>query len=71
MFALLSISRHIRVCTDAALRNLGQLGLNVEHEGSELLDVDALALAKLVVKIRDQGSPDNLHLSRYLGDNGI
>ena len=68
MFALLSVCRHFRVCADATLGNLRQLCLDVEHEGSELFDVDALARTELVVKIRDQGSPDYLHLSRYLGD---
>ena len=71
VFALFSVSRHVRVCADATLGNLRQLCLDVEHEGSKLFDVDALARAELVVKIRDHGSPDYLHLSRYLSSNGI
>ena len=71
VLARLSVSRHVRVCADASCCNFRQLGLDIEHEGSELFDVDAPARAELILKICDQCSPDDLHLSRYLGDKGI
>ena len=71
VLACLTVGRHVGVCADAACCNFRQLSLDIEHEGSELFDVDALALTELVLKICDQCSPDDLHLSRYLGNNGI
>ena len=71
VLALFSVSRHVRVCADATCCNFRQLSLDIEHEGSELFNVDAPARTELVLKICDQCSPDDLHLSRYLGDIGI
>ena len=71
VLARFSVSRHVRVCADASCGNFRQLSLDIEHEGSELFDVDAPARAELILKICDQCSPYDLHLSRYLGDNGI
>ena len=71
VLACLSVGRHVGVCADAACCNFRQLSLDIEHEGSELFDVDAPARAELILKICDQCSPYDLHLSRYLDDNEI
>ena len=42
--------------------DLGQLCVNIESEGTELLDVDRVALAELLVDIGHETSPDDEHL---------
>ena len=71
VLALFSVSSHVGVCADATCCDFRQLSLDIEHESSELFDVDAPARPELVLKICDQCSPNDLHLSRYLDDNEI
>jgi len=67
VLALGLLSAEVRVRVDDALRDLGQLGVNVEREGAELADVDALALAQVVVQVGYQSSPHNEHLHDRIG----
>ena len=62
MLALGLLGAEVRVRVDDALRNLGQLGVNVERECAELADVHALALAEVVVEVGYESSPHNEHL---------
>lgn len=67
MLALGLLGAEVRVWVDDALRDLGQLGVNVEREGAELADVDALALAQVVVEVGYQSSPHDEHLYDRFG----
>lgn len=62
VLALLTIHVHVRIGSDLSLRDLWKFRHNVECESAELLNVNAFARAKRVVQVRDQGSPDDLHL---------
>ena len=58
---------HIGVSRDLASGNLWQLSLDVEGEGTKLLDIDTLASTELVVQVGDEGPPDDLHLRNKNG----
>ena len=64
VLALLTIHVHVRIGSDLSLGDLWKFRHNVECESAELLNVNAFASAKRVVQVRDQGSPDDLHLHR-------
>ena len=42
--------------------DVGQIRLNVEGEGSEVLDIDSLTSTQLGVQVGDQCSPNDHHL---------
>ena len=63
MLALGSLGVHIVVDVDAAaIRDFGELGLDVVNEGTEFADVDAATFLELVVQVGDEGTPHNEHL---------
>ena len=64
MFAFCAVSANVRVRCDFALRNVWQIGRDVEREGAELFHVDASASAEVVIQVGDKGPPYNLHLRR-------
>ena len=53
MLALSPLRGNVRVGVDLAAVNHWQVGLDVEGEGSELADVDTLAIAQVFVKVGD------------------
>ena len=62
VLAFLTLVVHVRISSDLPLGDLWKLRHNVECESAELLNVNTFASAKRVVQVRDQGSPDDLHL---------
>ena len=64
MLAGCALIAHIGVGGDLATRDVWQVGLDVESEGTKLLHVYALASAEVVIEVGDEGPPDDLHLSR-------
>jgi hypothetical protein len=61
--ALGSLGVDIVVDVDAAaIRDFGELGLDVVNEGAEFADVDAATFLELVVQVGDEGTPHNEHL---------
>lgn len=63
VLALGSLGVDIVVDVDAAaIRDFGELGLDVVYEGTELADVDAATFLELLVQVGDEGAPDNEHL---------
>mmetsp|Transcript_11205 Transcript_11205/g.18848 ORF Transcript_11205/g.18848 Transcript_11205/m.18848 type:complete len:232 (+) Transcript_11205:312-1007(+) len=55
--------------TNRSLGNLGQLGLDVEGEGAELLDVDASSSLDVILNVLGERLPNDQHLS--LGLEGL
>jgi len=49
--------------TEFSVADLRQLGGNVKGECTELLNVHALALAELLVKVSNEAAPHDYHLS--------
>ena len=62
VLAFLTLHVHVRISSDLPLGDLWKLRHIVECESAELLNVNTFARAKRVVQVRDQGSPDDLHL---------
>lgn len=62
VFALKSLRFNVDVGVDFSAGDHGQVSINVKGEGTETADVDTLASPEVVVKVGDQGSPDNQHL---------
>ena len=62
VLALTTIGSHVRFGCDLSASNLGKFSRDVEGEGTELLHVDAFALAEVLVEVGDEGPPDDLHL---------
>lgn len=63
VFALESLRFDVDVGVDFSAGDHGQVSINIKGEGTETADVDTLASPEVVVKVGDQGSPDNQHLS--------
>lgn len=60
ILAVSSQRRHIGVNVNlAAHGNLGELGINIEGEGTEFTDVNGSAGTELVIHVLDEGPPDN------------
>ena len=64
MLAFGTLSSHVRVSSDLTLSNAWKVSINIKGESTEFLHVDALALAKVVVQVSNEGSPDDLQLNR-------
>ena len=62
MLSLGSLSKDIDFGVNFAARDLGQLRLDVEGEGSEVAEVDGPAGAEVMVEVGHEGSPDDEHL---------
>ena len=63
VLALGSLGMDIVVDVDAAaIRDFGELGLNVVNKGTKLADVDAATFLELVVQVGDESTPHNEHL---------
>jgi len=63
MLALRSLRYDVDAGVDFSSGNNWQVSVNVEGEGSETADVHTVASPEVVVKVGDQGFPDNKHLS--------
>ena len=68
VFAGGALCVHVRIGMDLTASDVGEVGLDVKGESTELLDVDRLASTELVVQVGDQSSPDDLHLSNKMGN---
>lgn len=64
MFALESLRFNVDVGVDFTAGDHGQVSVNVKGEGTETADVDTLASAEVLVKVKYKGFPDNQHLKR-------
>lgn len=63
MFTVSSLAGHIAVDINfTAHLDFGELGVDIEGEGSEFADVDRFSGTELVIQVLDEGSPDNEHL---------
>ena len=71
VFAGSALRCHVRIGCDLAGGDVGEVGLDVEGESTELLDVDRLASTELIVEIGDQSSPDDLHLRNKMGNKSL
>jgi len=62
VLALQSLSGNVDAGVDFSFGNHWQVSRNVVSEGSETADVHTMAGPEVVVKVGDQGFPDNKHL---------
>ena len=62
VLAIASVLGHVGLGGDLAASNARKISRNVEGESAEFLHVHTAALAKVIVQVSDQGSPDDLHL---------
>jgi len=62
VLTLSSLWFNVDAGVDFSARNNGQVSIYVECEGSETADVHTLTSSEVVIKVGDEGSPDNQHL---------
>ena len=63
MASFLSAALEVNTHVDLSLGNLGQLSINVEGKCTKFTNVDGVALAKSVIEVGDESSPDDKHLT--------
>ena len=66
MLSLLSLSEDIDLRANGSLSDLWQLGLDVECEATELLDVHGSSGSDVLVDVFDEGLPDDHVLGLWL-----